>query len=106
MLSSTLHRLNDLLRPDPALTYDDLVYLADMCPFDSQREGTEWKAWSPWCRLFDGYEWEILGYLKDVERYYEVGQGSVSLLSVDHRQGACSCADLNSDMAGPWALAG
>jgi hypothetical protein len=49
-----------------------------MCAFDSQAWGTDWAAWSPWCGVFDAGEWETLGYIRDVMRFYDVGAGSVS----------------------------
>jgi hypothetical protein len=52
-----------------------------MCAYDSQAAGENWQGWSRWCGVFSRAEWEIIGYLRDVQRYYEVGQGSVSDLS-------------------------
>ena len=49
-----------------------------MCAYDSQAEGEDWEGWSRWCGLFNKQEWEVLGYIRDVARYYEVGEGSVS----------------------------
>jgi len=49
-----------------------------MCAYDSQAEGTDFLAWSEWCHFFDDDEWEVLGYAKDVGRWYQVGEGSVS----------------------------
>ena len=77
-LSHALVRLNTALRPSPPLELMDLPYLADMCGFDSQTRGTEWKGWSDWCGIFSSKEWEALGYLRDAERFYHVGGGSVS----------------------------
>lgn len=59
---------------------EDLICLGDMCAFDSQREGEDWEGWSRWCGIFTRQEWDVLGYMRDVERYYEVGQGSVCLI--------------------------
>lgn len=79
LLEPIAHRLNTLLRPSPPLDVDDLVCLGDMCPYDSHASSEDWTgsgAWSKWCGIFTRDEWEILGYRRDVERYYEVGQGS------------------------------
>jgi len=75
-------RLNHLLKPRPLLELDDLSALAEMCAFDSQAQGTDFATWSEWCHIFDSDEWEVLGYAKDVGRWYQVGEGSVSALSV------------------------
>ncbi|WVN90924.1 uncharacterized protein L203_106169 [Cryptococcus depauperatus CBS 7841] len=76
LLMPALHRLNNVLCPRPRLRIDELVCLADMCAFDSQARGTNWKGWSKWCSIFTQDEWEILGHGKDIKRFYEVGQGS------------------------------
>lgn len=55
-----------------------------MCAFDSQAEGTDFLGWSEWCHIFDSDEWEILGYAKDVARWYQVGEGSVSQFVNEH----------------------
>jgi hypothetical protein len=49
-----------------------------MCAYDSQAKGTDFLAWSEWCHIFDRDEWDVLGYAKDVGRWYQVGEGSVS----------------------------
>ena len=80
LLEPISHRLNTLLKPSPPLEVDDLVCLGDMCPYDSHASDENWsgsESWSKWCGIFTRDEWEILGYRRDVERYYEVGQGSV-----------------------------
>lgn len=76
LLSPAIDRLNNALCPRPKLDADDVACLADMCGYDSQSRGLEWKGWSKWCRLFTKVEWEVLGHGKDLKRYYEVGQGS------------------------------
>ena len=83
LLTPALHRLNTALSPSPPLKLADLPPLADMCAFDAQAKGTEWEGWSEWCGIFRAKEWEVLGYLRDAERYYHVGGGGVSLLSPD-----------------------
>jgi hypothetical protein len=55
-----------------------------MCAFDSQAQGTDFATWSEWCHLFDSDEWEVLGYAKDVGRWYQVGEGSVSPPQASH----------------------
>ncbi|ORX34649.1 histidine phosphatase superfamily [Kockovaella imperatae] len=75
LLQPAQSRLNDLLRPQPPLELSEVKCLADMCPYDSQRSET-WAAWSRWCRVFTREEWEAIGYLKDVDRYYGVGPGN------------------------------
>ncbi|WVQ93834.1 hypothetical protein IAU59_000912 [Kwoniella sp. CBS 9459] len=74
-LESTLVRLNEALRPQPPLELDDLLCLADMCGYDSQASGQDWNGWSKWCGVFTPQEWEVLGYGKDLSRWYDVGQG-------------------------------
>jgi len=80
MLEDTRERLNHLLKPRPPLGLEDLSALAEMCAYDSQAEGTDFATWSEWCQFFDSDEWEILGYAKDVGRWYQIGEGSVSHL--------------------------
>ena len=53
--------------------------LADMCAYDSQAEGEDWDGWSPWCGLLGREEWEIVGHVKDADRFYGAGEGSVSV---------------------------
>ena len=77
-LQPALDRLNNVLDPQPNLDFDDIIYLADMCAYDSQAMGEDWEAWSRWCGIFIRQEWEGLGHIKDAKRYYEVGEGSVS----------------------------
>ncbi|OCF36112.1 hypothetical protein I316_01984 [Kwoniella heveanensis BCC8398] len=74
-LQPTITRLNEALRPQPPLEVDDLLCLADMCGYDSQASGQDWNGWSKWCGVFTPQEWEILGYGKDLSRWYDVGQG-------------------------------
>ena len=78
LLEGTRERLNHLLKPKPLLELDDLSALAEMCAYDSQAQGTDFATWSDWCHIFDSDEWEGLGYAKDVGRWYQVGEGSVS----------------------------
>ena len=78
LLEGTRERLNHLLKPRPLLELDDLSALAEMCAYDSQAQGTDFATWSEWCHMFDSDEWEVLGYAKDVGRWYQVGEGSVS----------------------------
>jgi hypothetical protein len=81
LLSHTVSRLNSALHPSPHLDINDIIHLSDMCAFDSQARGTDWRGWSPWCGVFDAKEWELLGYIRDVLRFYDVGPGSVSTMS-------------------------
>ncbi|WVQ80361.1 hypothetical protein IAT38_002466 [Cryptococcus sp. DSM 104549] len=76
LLTPALDRLNNVLRPHPPLEPDELVCLADMCGYDSQAHRVDWGGWSKWCGVFSLEEWEVLGYGKDLKRYYEVGEGS------------------------------
>lgn len=78
LLRPALDRLNRVLRPRPTLELQDLANLAELCAFDSQAYGTDFLSWSEWCHLFGRDEWEVLGYAKEVARWYQVGQGSVS----------------------------
>jgi hypothetical protein len=78
MLNHTRDRLNALLRPRPLLDVQDIIHIAEVCAYDSQSIGEEWLGWSRWCGMFDREEWEVIGYAKEVLRYYEVGEGSVS----------------------------
>lgn len=96
LLQPAAHRLNHLLKPRPALEVQDLANLAELCAFDSQAYGTDFSSWSDWCRLFDRDEWDVLGYAKEVGRWYQVGQGSVSPLPV-HTTG---CTDV---LVGVWS---
>lgn len=59
----------------------DLFDLADLCGFDSQAGGVEWKGWSEWCGIFREKEWDVLGYVRDAKRFWHVGGGGVSHLS-------------------------
>ncbi|GFZ50736.1 hypothetical protein JCM24511_08494 [Saitozyma sp. JCM 24511] len=81
LLYPTRDRLNAALRPNPPLTVPDIICLGDMCAYDSQAAGENWQGWSRWCGVFSRAEWEIIGYLRDVQRYYEVGQGSAGWIN-------------------------
>ena len=77
-LRPTVDRLNDLLQPQTQFTVEDILQLMSLCAYDSQVRGLDWKGWSPWCAVFRQEEWEIKGYMREVERFYQVGEGSVS----------------------------
>ena len=77
LLGEAVDRLNSLLKPEPALDEEEVICLGDMCTYDSQAEGEDWEGWSRWCGIFNEKEWEVLGYIRDAQRYYEVGEGSV-----------------------------
>jgi hypothetical protein len=85
LLTPALNRLNSLLQPNPPLELYDLPCLADMCDFDSQAEGDDWKGWSRWCGIFTREEREVLGHWRDAQRYFWVGEGSVS------NHASCGC---------------
>lgn len=72
-LEDGVSRLNRLIRPNPEFGVEDIVHIADMCGFDTAHSG-----WSPWCRVLTAREWDVVGYLQDVERWYRVGAGGVS----------------------------
>ena len=74
-LLPALDRLNSALEPSPPLELAEIACLAPMCAYDSQRT-EDWEAWSRWCSVFTPDEWEILGHIRDVEKYYSVGKGS------------------------------
>jgi hypothetical protein len=59
-----------------------------MCDFDSQAEGDDWEGWSRWCGIFTRDEWEVLGHWRDTQRYFWVGEGSVSCVRFFKQAGA------------------
>lgn len=66
-------RLNRLL-PGSDLTFDETIYLMDLCPFhvvaspDLQR--------SPFCNLFTESEWRDYDYFMTLDKWYGYGQGN------------------------------
>ncbi|BEJ03050.1 hypothetical protein CcaverHIS641_0102250 [Cutaneotrichosporon cavernicola] len=51
---------------------EDIPNIAGMCGFDSARTGR----WSSWCSLLTTDEWEAVGYVGEVGRWYAFGGGS------------------------------
>lgn len=75
LLAPAAERLSKLLEVE--LDPEDIMNIAGMCGYDTARTGE----WRPWCRLLKTDEWEVAGYVAEVERWYSVGLGSVSLLN-------------------------
>lgn len=96
LLQPTVDRLNHLLQPHPRLDISDIPPLADMCGYDSQAEGSDWSGWSEWCTMFTVKEWDLIGYAREVARYYQVGQGSVSTV------GRTSLITRETDVSAIW----
>jgi hypothetical protein len=72
LLEPAARRLSALLSID--LGPEDVPNIAGMCGFDTARTG----GWSAWCHLLHPEEWEAVGYVAEVERWYAFGGGSVS----------------------------
>lgn len=76
LLAPAAERLNSILDPRPALDEDDILAIASMCGFDTSVQASEDRSgWSRWCRVLSRDEWEVVGYVWDVERWYRVGEG-------------------------------
>jgi len=77
-LQPAADRLNSILDPRPPLDAEDIMRIASMCGFDTTASGgtdpRDW-GWSKWCRLLTRDEWDVAGYVADVERWYRVGDG-------------------------------
>ncbi|KLT41664.1 phosphoglycerate mutase-like protein [Cutaneotrichosporon oleaginosum] len=70
LLAPASARLSKLLSID--LEPEDIPNIAGMCGFDTARTG----GWSAWCHLLHPDEWEAVGYVAEVERWYAFGGGS------------------------------
>lgn len=78
ILKHAARRLNGILQPQPPLTPLDIVHIGHMCGYDSAASH-RWSGWSHWCNMLNRAEWEAVGHIADAERWYSVGEGSVSL---------------------------
>lgn len=58
------------------LTTTDVIYLMDMCPFDTVARTTDASELSPFCDLFTKSEWEEYNYYQSLGKYYGYGAGN------------------------------
>ncbi|KAL6231495.1 3-phytase B [Aspergillus navahoensis] len=65
---------NDL--PGVTLANGDVVYLMDMCSFDTMARTAHGTELSPFCALFTEKEWLQYDYLQSLSKYYGYGAGS------------------------------
>ncbi|GMK56767.1 hypothetical protein CspeluHIS016_0306070 [Cutaneotrichosporon spelunceum] len=70
LLSPAARRLSGLLEIE--LTETDIPNIAGMCGYDTARVGK----WSAWCSLLNATEWEAVGYVSEVARWYGFGGAS------------------------------
>jgi 3-phytase len=61
--------------PGVELSDEEVVYLMDMCPFDTISQ-TNVTANSPFCDLFTEEEWVQYNYLQSLDKYYSYGAGN------------------------------
>lgn len=77
LLETAASRLNSILQPQPSFTPTDVIHVGHMCGYDSAAAPRE-SGWSKWCNVLSRDEWEAVGHIADAERWYAVGEGSVS----------------------------
>ncbi|KAL4763704.1 histidine phosphatase family protein [Aspergillus foveolatus] len=65
---------NDL--PGIKLTNEDVIYLMDMCSFDTMARTAHGTELSPFCAIFTEKEWLQYDYLQSLSKYYGYGAGS------------------------------
>ncbi|PYH47326.1 histidine phosphatase family protein [Aspergillus saccharolyticus JOP 1030-1] len=70
-----LKRLEEDL-PGVNLTAKEVVYLMDMCSFDTIAQSNPESQLSSFCNLFTHAEWEQYNYLRSLEKYYGYGAGN------------------------------
>ncbi|KAJ5895151.1 Histidine phosphatase superfamily clade-2 [Penicillium taxi] len=62
--------------PGVTLSNKEVVYLMDMCPFDTLSKTADGKVQSPFCALFTDAEWIQYDYLQSLSKYYGFGAGN------------------------------
>ncbi|KAL4922524.1 3-phytase B [Aspergillus aurantiobrunneus] len=62
--------------PGVELSADDVIYLMDMCSFDTVARPPNESELSPFCALFTEKEWVQYDYLQSLSKYYGYGAGS------------------------------
>ncbi|KAE8348702.1 histidine phosphatase superfamily [Aspergillus coremiiformis] len=62
--------------PGAKLSKKEVVYLMDMCPFDTVALTRGGSQVSPFCDLFTRHEWVQYDYLQSVKKYYGYGAGN------------------------------
>ncbi|KAL2835751.1 histidine phosphatase superfamily [Aspergillus pseudoustus] len=62
--------------PGVKLTGSQVIYLMDMCSFDTVATTTDGSELSPFCNLFSEAEWVQYDYLQSLDKYYGHGAGS------------------------------
>lgn len=62
--------------PGVTLSNREVIYLMDLCPFDTVSRSHHGREASPFCALFTVREWESYSYAKSVEKYYSFGAGN------------------------------
>jgi len=62
----------------PGVTFTDkeVIYLMDMCPFDTISSNQDGSILSPFCSLFTDSEWSKYNYLQSLSKYYGYGAGN------------------------------
>lgn len=69
------HRLESQL-PGVTLSNHDVIYLMDMCAFDTVALTADGSIQSPFCTLFTSHEWAQYNYLQSLGKYYSYGAGN------------------------------
>jgi len=69
------HRLETDL-PGVTLSNDDVIYLMDMCTFDTISATADGSEISPFCDLFTLREWTHYNYLQSLGKFYGYGAGN------------------------------
>lgn len=62
--------------PGIALSTGDVVYLMDMCAFDTVARTPDASELSPFCGIFTDEEWTKYNYLLSLKKYYGYGAGN------------------------------
>ncbi|KAI9931031.1 hypothetical protein MW887_010686 [Aspergillus wentii] len=62
--------------PGVSLSNDDVLYLMDMCSFETVAKTPDASELSPFCDLFTHEEWRKYNYVQSLKKYYGYGAGN------------------------------
>ncbi|OQE22501.1 hypothetical protein PENSTE_c010G03757 [Penicillium steckii] len=62
--------------PGVTLSNKEVIYLMDMCPFDTISSNQDGSILSSFCSLFTDSEWSKYNYLQSLSKYYGYGAGN------------------------------
>ncbi|ODM23323.1 3-phytase A [Aspergillus cristatus] len=62
--------------PGTSLSDSNIIYLMDMCAFDTVARTADGSSLSPFCNIFTAEEWRQYNYLNSLKKYYGYGAGN------------------------------